>query len=776
MYTIDFLKEKNIDCVFGEGQYTKTEERTKEYDSNKHTVRSVSPNEIMIEIDLEEDTPENRQLAYKIQDSNYDYLIKNGFEVYYFDHKGKSPYLRLYNILKLNKDNQKGFFEAFVEKYCIKLKKGFSYDSSFYGAFHWCPIEFGTHTKYRTKVELIKNNIGSNIAEKELLEKVPITKNRQIELNYLNILQKNNANEKERVSCIMQIFNKMKLNKDETMAFVIKHNKWDNFDPIITANKIEGLWKYTEKPNPIKHDIEITKKKKIVVPGYDRLISEWAKDISKEIKDKYELFYRVDAKEIVQIGKIKILDDEEETYTGFIQIKPSQFITALEKYIIPGIIVKDRKTDEYIFKGKSISKELATTTLESEVLKHELPQLQRIFTIPIPILYKGEITFPKQGYDKRFGSWLPYDAPTITNPDMSLEEAKEIIKNIFKEFCFETKRDAHNAIAGLLTPFLRGLFPKFSTRTPVFFYLANRERAGKDYCAGVTGIVYEGFNLEESPISNSDKHNNNSEELRKKLLSSMIGGRKRMHFSNNKGYIDNAVFEAITTTEKYTDRMLGKNQNLTFDNELDFSLSGNVGVGFTPDFSNRCRFVRLFLEIENANERQFENSDLHGWVLENRSKIISALYSLVRNWEDKGMPEGSVNFASFPSWAKICGGIMECAGYENPCITEKDIVTVAGDAETNDMKILFEKAHEKHKEMKITKQAILSIVDEEELFSDWDLYNNRGDQTKFGNLLTKYVGRVLSDIRLIETIPGARPSRQQYIFTKKKHESKIIEF
>ena len=309
----------------------------------------------------------------------------------------------------------------------------------------------------------------------------------------------------------------------------------------------------------------------------------------------------------------------------------------------------------------------------------------------------------------------------------------------------------------------------------MFFYLANRERAGKDYCAGVTGIVYEGFNLEEAPISNSDKHNNNSEELRKKLLSSMIGGRKRMHFSNNKGYIDNAVFEAITTTEKYIDRLLGKNENLVFDNELDFSLSGNVGVGFTPDFANRCRFVRLFLEIENANERHFDKSDLHGWILTNRNKVISALYSLVRNWEDQGCPDGTVNFASFPSWAKICGGIMEAAGYNNPCVIDNDIVTVAGDAETTDMKELFEVAYKTYKENFIKKDAILTIVHDQDLFPNWDLVNNRGDQTKFGNLLTKYVGRLLSDIRLQIKTPGARPSRQEYCFTKKEHEqTKII--
>ena len=50
--------------------------------------------------------------------------------------------------------------------------------------------------------------------------------------------------------------------------------------------------------------------------------------------------------------------------------------------------------------------------------------------------------------------------------------------------------------------------------------------------------------------------------------------------SNNKGRLNNAVFEAIITAEKYSDRILGKSELLTFDNEMEFSLSGNVGIGF----------------------------------------------------------------------------------------------------------------------------------------------------------------------------------------------------
>jgi len=527
-------------------------------------------------------------------------------------------------------------------------------------------------------------------------------------------------------------------------------------------------------------EVEYTHKEEIVLPGLGKVISKFAEEISVEIKNKHKLFYRPDSKEIIEIGKIKHIDTDEEAYTGFLSIRSNRFITLLEQYISPGIYVKKNNGDngtEWVFKEKSISSELSGTLLASEILQKALPQIRRIFTIPIPILYKEELTFPVVGYDSRFGSWLPQDAPRLDNPEMSLEEAKKVFKDVFKEFCFQKQQDYYNAVAALLTPFLRGLFSSFSIRTPVFFYLANRERAGKDYLAGVTGIVYEGYALEEPPICNSEKGSgNNSEELRKKLLSSLMVGRKRMHFSNNKGYIDNAVFEAITTLEKYSDRVLGRTESLMFDNELDFSLSGNVGVGFTPDFANRCRFIHLFLDIENANEREFDKPNLHQYVMSNRSLIISAMYALVRNWEIKGKPKGSVNFASYPQWSNICGGIMEAAEYGNPCKADSEVVTVAGDAETTDMKYLFEVLYEQVAEKVIEKKAIAQYAIDNDLFKYWDLENNRGDQTKFGNLLTKYIGRVLSEIRMVDTTLLVRASRKKFMFSKVKVDGEKIEF
>jgi len=511
-------------------------------------------------------------------------------------------------------------------------------------------------------------------------------------------------------------------------------------------------------------------KEEIELPRTGKLISEFVLENSEALKDENLIFYRPDFRDIVEVGKIKLHKTGKEKYTGFVVMEANRYITLIEEYIEPGIKDYNVKMREWMFKKKSMSTNLSIVVLASHKFQQALPQIERIFSVPIPIIYKNKLTFPKKGYDLRFSSWLPHDAPEISNPKMDLKEAKKIIYTMLNDFCFKGKQDYTNTIAGLLTPFLKGLFPSFNTRTPAPFYIANRERVGKDYLAGITGIIYEGSPLEEPAISSEEKFgSNSSEELRKKIMGAFIKGRKRLHFSNNKGYINNPILEGLISLKRYSDRCLGKSELLEFDNEIDFSLSGNIGVKWTPDLGNRSIFIRLFLAMEDANKRKFKDPNLHDWVLKNRGLILSALYSLIRNWIDTGMKPGKIPFASFPEWAEICGGIMESAGYNSPCNPDEETLSLSGDVETQDMRKLYELCYERHADEWIKKKEIKNIVinSEGELFNYLDLVNNiKSDETKFGILINKFVDREESGITLICKNNSVRGQRQEFMFTK----------
>lgn len=517
---------------------------------------------------------------------------------------------------------------------------------------------------------------------------------------------------------------------------------------------------FTKDENEPKKEFRLRQREQVIIPKYDKLVSEFSEEVAKGLNHEDTLFLRPEIKEVVEIIKI----DENEFFNI---IKPNRFITHMEKFMEPVAEYINGKTGEIFYKKKSISGDLANTILQSSQFQERIPIIKKIYNFQIPIYFANTLQFPQERYDRRFKSWLSSSAPKISEPEMTLEEAKEIIEFIFKEFCFKSQQDKTNAIACLLTPFLRGLFPKPNTRVPLFIVEANRERSGKDFLIGVAQTLYDGYALEEAPISTGDKGTNSNEELRKKIVSTLIAGKRGLHFGNNKGYLNNSVLESLITTPYYEDRILGKNELVTFSNELDLSLSGNSGMTYTPDIANRSRFIRLFLEIEDANERKFENPALHKWVFDNREKILSALYSFVRNWFNKEKPKGSLPFASFPEWADICGGIMECAGYDSPCEIDREGFAIGGDTETQDMKRLFEICFETSPEEWINKQKIKNILlgSEEDIFTYLD-FEKKSDQTKFGRQLNKYLGRVFTGIKLILQDSKVRSQRQVFKFTK----------
>ena len=503
------------------------------------------------------------------------------------------------------------------------------------------------------------------------------------------------------------------------------------------------------------------------LPKAGKLDSEFAKEVGEIFKKKEIFFYRQDSEEIVEVGKVKGRgkDGMEVKFDGFKAITPNRFITSCEKHFTPIVenpVLVGGEIERFERKKKSMSKEKSSTLLQSSQLQELLPNISKIINFPMAMLINGKLTFPEKGFDKRFNSFLPYHCPEISKPDMTIEEAKNIIDNsIFGDFCWKKNpENKTNAIAGLITPALRGLYKSFYSRTPVIIYLANRERAGKDYCAGITGLVYNGVALEDAPI------NKNDEELDKRITGTFLSGRRRIHFSNCKGYLNSAVLEHIATASAHACRILGMNKDVSFDNDLDLSLSGNFDIKFTPDLSNRSIFVNLHLADEDANARKFVNADLHNWVLENRSLILSAIHCLIKNWIDKGSPDGSLPFASFPEWARVCGGIMESAGYGNPCKKNIDELLIGGDVQTNDMNRLAELCFNRKPNEEIKMGEIRDIAkDEGDLYTHLDLEKNI-DRQKFSRLIRGFNDRVFGGIRFKIKDEKIRGDRAEYLFFK----------
>jgi hypothetical protein len=198
------------------------------------------------------------------------------------------------------------------------------------------------------------------------------------------------------------------------------------------------------------------------------------------------------------------------------------------------------------------------------------------------------------------------------------------------------------------TPYYRGVIG-FSEPVPCWFFNANRPRAGKDYLNGITQIAYEGHAFEDAAL------NDNADETCKRITAGLLAGRRFFHFANCQGYLQDKYFIQAITDRVWCARLLGSNSaanDLRIANEAEYSLSANAGLTYRDDIEPRLRKIELAFYEEDANSRIFPVEDLHGWVTQNRSLLLSAIHTFFLHWVRSGMPEAHP-FSSYKRWGAL---------------------------------------------------------------------------------------------------------------------------
>jgi len=153
-----------------------------------------------------------------------------------------------------------------------------------------------------------------------------------------------------------------------------------------------------------------------------------------------------------------------------------------------------------------------------------------------------------------------------------------------------------------------------------------------------------------------------------------------------KGKIGGGSIEKFITSPQNGGRVLGTSEAYDCPNETHIMFTGN-GATLTRDMTRRSQIISLFMKEERAEDRRFKRT-LDNHVLSTmRPRILSAVWALIRNWNEAGRPEPSLPYPSFPEWAKVIGGIVESAGYVCPLHTPKNVIESV-DEELSSIRVL----------------------------------------------------------------------------------------
>jgi len=504
--------------------------------------------------------------------------------------------------------------------------------------------------------------------------------------------------------------------------------------------------------------------------------------IGDAIQKRDNLFYRPYFNEIVELQVIKSKEDIEKNRSKIIlnKVDEDRFVNIICEYIY--FYELKQTKDSWNESPVRLTKTLLSVLMKNDALLKKLRIIEKVLSRPYLFLNSQGLNVEYEGYSEKTNNYYTLDTPALE--PVTVEDSKKELNKIVSGFCFEDESDKVMALAYIMTPALRGLYNDKRERTPCFALLANRERAGKDYLAGIRSILYTGVAVDHPPIADGER--SNVEEWRKKFSSMMMVGQTIFHSANNIGYLNNPVFEAIITSKVFEDRLLGSNSQKILDNNMDVSFSANVGLRWRGDMSGRLRRINLFYAEEDPNSRSFPIPDLHGYIENKRGYILSCIYKLITDWYESGMPctENKI-FSSFPVWAKFCGGLMDYHNLGNPLVYQEDD-DLSGNEDDRQMGALFEFMNiwqQNNNKADVRSPDIIdALKNYQELDENQKATNgfgnvaddilmgirvaSKGDTIKLGHMITRFKGRIIKGIKFRILQQNKEAKRRIYTFER----------
>jgi hypothetical protein len=512
----------------------------------------------------------------------------------------------------------------------------------------------------------------------------------------------------------------------------------------------------------------------IVLPKLSRQESTFAAEMGQAIGPLNVLFRYQEA--IVEIKDELFTEelDKSKLATGglkFSILPPTRARTWVEEYVTTGIDVQLKNENgtashDFHFVPHTMKQVVANGLLVSPQFAKHIPVIHRILDVPIPIKKRdGSVITPTHGFNAKIGIYCNPNAPHISL--LPLEKAREVLDEALAGFAWKNKQSKVHALARVLTPYARGIMG-FSARPPLWYFNGNRPRAGKDYLAGVPQIIYLGHPFEDAALGDD------SEETRKRITAAIVSGRRMMHFGNCQGYVESAPFIQAITAPVWRTRALGSTSaesDLELPNEIEYSISANVGLTYREDLEPRLRKIELAFYEEHENARHFPKTFLHDWVADNRALILSAIASFFEFWISKGMPPGATPFNSFPEWASVVGGVMQTCNLGDPCLPHEDKDLIGGDRRTAAMNALYSLIFELRPDQWLTKKEICTLIQanqeaDERLmwFGDFTGPHKMRTVIRAGVALSAFKDRIISGVALRTDVSDTHSERHQIRF------------
>lgn len=406
---------------------------------------------------------------------------------------------------------------------------------------------------------------------------------------------------------------------------------------------------------------------KIQLPGEGRTVTSFANEAGQVCR--INGVYRRDS--------IPVVVNRESG--GIEPLTPSKFCTEIEEVALTCVkkTIKIDGSELTVERPKTMTKAVAEVTLAADAFIYRLRKLERVNMVRQPIMRKdGRIELLPIGYDEESGILTMRNDVEITTRDrlIELDEAGRkqalqgcaaVIRSALKEFPLVSELDLAVQVSAMLGFYGSLLLPHEKQRLN-FVYKANKHRSGKTLLIKMAIVPVMG----KAIVQPFPREVNRLDEL---LSSTVLGAKSYLVLDDIVGFLRCEALNAFLTAAWWGGRLMHTQRLFEAKQQATLFLSGHE-LTLSPDLAGRFLEARLHVEVADSTEARVKRpiDDEYLSRKDVRSELLSALHTIIVLWDLAGRPKGSTVRPGFEEWSRIYGGLVEFAGFGNPCAKRPD--------------------------------------------------------------------------------------------------------
>ena len=301
-------------------------------------------------------------------------------------------------------------------------------------------------------------------------------------------------------------------------------------------------------------------------------------------------------------------------------------------FLIQPYVCCIKQDNKGLFSVAPLDNDAASKMLESYQFKSKLKNVEILSEVPVfKELSEGSELIMEYDSEKACLITKPVDNYGF----MELDKAKGIILSLFDDFEFVDPSDKSRALAALLTPALCHADLLHGDFRPIYYIDADGQGAGKNTLADFMILPYTDnpakVTQDDSSIGSIDD----------KLGFCVMSGSNLIILDNLKPTrkmkeLSSPFIESLTTSNQIQYRAPGQ-QNATLNTESTCLYVTTNGMSMSKDLAQRSLYISIRKKPDAFNFKHYNGGPAR-WVCDNRPMIMSAIYTILKEYVSHGKP------------------------------------------------------------------------------------------------------------------------------------------